>query len=84
MRGKSVQVHVNIPPPIAASMRPAHYAREVTSPPAKGRRSARSFNEARALCAGSLFQTQQLGHWQVASMRPAHYAREVTTAYSTR
>ena len=36
-----------------ASMRPAHYAREVTA--AGGRQAGRhrSFNEARALCAGS-------------------------------
>ena len=38
---------------------------------------AGGFNEARALCAGSLCSGRTRGHAQEASMRPAHYAREV-------
>ena len=60
-----------------ASMRPAHYAREVASASLSRWRSCKRFNEARALCAGS-WQGQEANEWTPkASMRPAHYAREV-------
>ena len=39
--------------PCGASMRPAHYAREVSKPRRRPGGGRRSFNEARALCAGS-------------------------------
>ena len=39
-----------------------------------------SFNEARALCAGSFFRPQRTRSAARASMRPAHYAREVGLA----
>ena len=39
------------------------------------------FNEARALCAGSLGHMATVENLRVASMRPAHYAREVDALF---
>ena len=65
-----------------ASMRPAHYAREVRPKWPPARVPLCSFNEARALCAGSCRgRGQRPGAAAGASMRPAHYAREVHAAH---
>ena len=60
-----------------ASMRPAHYAREVHTAGGGPSPQKSCFNEARALCAGSLPPANTRMHGDLASMRPAHYAREV-------
>ena len=78
MRGKlqdPERAHHPVPRP---SMRPALYARE-TAPSTFGRSwFACTFNEARALCAGSCdpYAREILGF--PPSMRPALYAREAT------
>ena len=53
MRGKSPQASALGRGLGAASMRPAHYAREVPAPPRHPAKKCPCFNEARALCAGS-------------------------------
>ena len=64
----------------APSMRPAHYAREVSFPLTAAPQSTSTFNEARALCAGSWRLDGHQSHPHLPSMRPAHYAREVADA----
>ena len=79
MRGKFAYYWDIFGPYGYASMRPAHYAREVSFRMTPSFWTSFSFNEARALCAGSCRNTllQQAAN-RVASMRPAHYAREVS------
>ena len=64
----------------AASMRPAHCAREVSVQAPRWRPLHLGFNEARALCAGS-FSVDEVDADPLtyASMRPAHCAREVSS-----
>ena len=77
MRGKSIRAIATGCGTGAASMRPAHYAREVLlGRQLKGQLHC-CFNEARALCAGSPPVLPPPSAAPVASMRPAHYAREV-------
>ena len=78
MRGKSVQLAEHWVLVDAASMRPAHYAREVPperreQPPVPPEASMRPAHYAREVLPAAVAPD----HDVAASMRPAHYAREV-------